>query len=82
MAELKTSIEGAVATVIFSNLPKMNAMSYDMWQAVPKVFAELERNRLPIRDLEVGGVQLLHKLAPLGVLGLAAPAQLVQGPIA
>ena len=44
MAELKTSIDGAVATVIFSNPPKMNAMSYDMWQAVPKVFAELDRN--------------------------------------
>ena len=43
MAELKTSIEGAVATVIFSNPPKMNAMSYDMWRAVPAVFAELER---------------------------------------
>jgi enoyl-CoA hydratase len=42
MAELKTSIDGAVATVLFSNLPKMNAMSYDMWQAVPKVFAELD----------------------------------------
>ncbi len=42
MAELKTSIEGAVATVLFSNPPKMNAMSYDMWQAVPKVFAELD----------------------------------------
>ncbi len=44
MAELKTSIDGAVATVIFSNLPKMNAMSYDMWQAVPRVFAELDKN--------------------------------------
>jgi len=44
MAELKTSIEGAVATVVFSNLPKMNAMTYDMWRAVPQVFAELERN--------------------------------------
>jgi enoyl-CoA hydratase len=44
MAELKTSIDGAVATVIFSNPPKMNAMSYDMWQAVPKVFAELDAN--------------------------------------
>ena len=44
MAELKTSIEGAVATVLFSNLPKMNAMSYDMWRAVPKVFAELDKN--------------------------------------
>ncbi len=44
MAELKTSIDGAVATVLFSNPPKMNAMSYDMWRAVPKVFAELDAN--------------------------------------
>jgi enoyl-CoA hydratase/carnithine racemase len=42
MAELKTSIAGGVATIVFSNLPKMNAMSYDMWQAVPKVFAQLD----------------------------------------
>src|SRR6185295_11424777 len=42
MAELKTTIDGAIATVIFSNPPKMNAMSYDMWRAVPKVFAELD----------------------------------------
>ena len=42
MAELKTSIAGGVATVLFSNRPKMNAMSYDMWQAVPKVFAQLD----------------------------------------
>lgn len=44
MAELKTTFEGGVATVLFSNLPKMNAMTYDMWQAVPKVFAELDAN--------------------------------------
>ena len=44
MAELKTSIDGAVATVLFSNPAKMNAMSYDMWRAVPKVFAELDRD--------------------------------------
>ena len=44
MAELKTTIEGAVATVIFSNPPKLNAMTHDMWLAVPKVFAELDRN--------------------------------------
>src|SRR6185436_9615266 len=35
---------GAVATVLFSNPAKMNAMSYDMWHAVPKVFAELDAN--------------------------------------
>ncbi|MEO8143779.1 MAG: enoyl-CoA hydratase [Betaproteobacteria bacterium] len=44
MAELKTSINGAVATVLFSNPPKMNAMSHDMWLAVPRAFAELDRN--------------------------------------
>jgi enoyl-CoA hydratase/carnithine racemase len=44
MAELKTSIGNGIATVLFSNLPKMNAMSYDMWQAVPTVFAELDAN--------------------------------------
>jgi enoyl-CoA hydratase/carnithine racemase len=44
MAELKTSIEGGVATVVFSNLPRMNAMTYDMWQAVPTAFAELDAN--------------------------------------
>ena len=44
MAELKTSVANGVATVLFSNLPKMNAMSYDMWQAVPKVFAQLDAN--------------------------------------
>ncbi len=44
MAELKTSIAGGVATVLFSNPPRMNAMTYDMWQAVPKVFAELDAN--------------------------------------
>ena len=44
MAELKTTIDGAVATILFSNPPKVNAMSYDMWRAVPKVFAELDAN--------------------------------------
>jgi enoyl-CoA hydratase len=42
MAELKVSVDGAVATVLFSNPPRMNAMTFDMWQAVPKVFAELD----------------------------------------
>ncbi len=44
MAELKTSVDGAIATLIFSNPPKLNAMSFDMWRAVPKVFAELDRD--------------------------------------
>ena len=49
MAELKTSIDGAVATILFSNPPKMNAMSYDMWQAVPKVFADPQVRHMQIR---------------------------------
>ncbi len=40
MAELISTVSGGIATVLFSNLPKMNAMSYDMWQAVPRVFAQ------------------------------------------
>src|SRR3954463_12322551 len=44
MAELRTSINGGVATVLFSNPAKMNAMTFDMWEAVPKVFAELDAN--------------------------------------
>jgi enoyl-CoA hydratase/carnithine racemase len=42
MAELITKRDGAVATVLFSNLPKLNAMSYDMWRTVPGKFAELD----------------------------------------
>ncbi len=44
MAEIKTRIDGAIASVLFSHSEKMNAMSYDMWQAVPEVFAELDAN--------------------------------------
>jgi enoyl-CoA hydratase/carnithine racemase len=42
MAELITRVEGAVATVLFSNPPKLNAMTYDMWRAVPKALAALD----------------------------------------
>jgi enoyl-CoA hydratase/carnithine racemase len=42
MAELITKRDGAVASVLFSNPPKMNAMTYDMWRAVPEAFAALD----------------------------------------
>ncbi|OGA08459.1 MAG: enoyl-CoA hydratase [Betaproteobacteria bacterium RIFCSPHIGHO2_12_FULL_69_13] len=42
MAELKTRVEGAVATVLFSNPPRLNAMTYDMWRALPQTIAALE----------------------------------------
>jgi enoyl-CoA hydratase/carnithine racemase len=45
MAELITRVEGAVATVLFSNPPKLNAMTYDMWRAVPKALAALDADR-------------------------------------
>ncbi len=42
MAELSTRIEGAVATVVFSNPAKMNAMTYDMWTSLPATFERLD----------------------------------------
>jgi len=42
MAELKVAVQDGVGTIVFSNPAKMNAMSYDMWQAVPKAFAQLD----------------------------------------
>jgi enoyl-CoA hydratase/carnithine racemase len=42
MAELITRCEGAVATVLFSNPAKMNAVSFDMWSAVPAALAALD----------------------------------------
>lgn len=42
MAEIRTQRDGAIATVVFSNPPRMNAMTMDMWLAVPKVIAELD----------------------------------------
>ena len=41
MAELLTRREGAVATVLFSNPGKMNAVSFEMWSAVPATLAAL-----------------------------------------
>jgi enoyl-CoA hydratase/carnithine racemase len=42
MAELITRRAGAVATVLFSNPEKMNAVSFDMWSAVPATLAALD----------------------------------------
>ena len=54
MAELITKREGAVATVLFSNLPKMNAMTFDMWSAVPRTLAELDADPA-VRVIVVAG---------------------------
>lgn len=42
MAELRTERDGAVATVVFSNPPRMNAMTMDMWLALPPAIAALD----------------------------------------
>ena len=42
MGKLITTREGAVATVRFSNPAKLNAMTYDMWRAVPETLAALD----------------------------------------
>jgi len=42
MAGLITQRAGAVATVLFSNPAKMNAVSFDMWSAVPATLAALD----------------------------------------
>ena len=54
MAELITKRNGAVATVLFSNLPKMNAVTYDMWRAVPETFAALDADSA-VRVIVVAG---------------------------
>jgi enoyl-CoA hydratase/carnithine racemase len=42
MAELITRKENAVGWVIFSNPAKFNAVSHDMWMALPKAIAALD----------------------------------------
>ncbi|MGH8674868.1 MAG: enoyl-CoA hydratase [Burkholderiales bacterium] len=42
MARLITTRHGALATVLFSNPAKRNAMTYDMWRAVPETLSSLE----------------------------------------
>ncbi len=54
MAELITKKEGAVATLLFSNPRKLNAMSYDMWRAVPARMAELDADP-EVRVIVVAG---------------------------
>ena len=42
MGELITRREGAIGRIIFSNTAKFNAVTFDMWQAVPKAFDAFE----------------------------------------
>jgi enoyl-CoA hydratase/carnithine racemase len=54
MAELIVKRDGAIATVLFSNLPRMNAMTYEMWTAVPQTLAELDADPA-VRVIVVAG---------------------------
>lgn len=42
MAELITRRDGAVGTIVFSNPQKLNAVTYDMWSALPAAVAALD----------------------------------------
>ncbi|HVB48566.1 MAG TPA: enoyl-CoA hydratase [Burkholderiales bacterium] len=44
MPELLVRRDGTVGTIVFSNPAKLNAVSIDMWQAMPRAMAELERD--------------------------------------
>jgi enoyl-CoA hydratase/carnithine racemase len=54
MAELVTKREGAVATVLFSNPAKLNAVTFDMWNAVPATLAALEADAA-VRVIVIAG---------------------------
>lgn len=54
MAELITRRDGAVATVLFSNPAKMNAVSFDMWNAVPATLAALDADAA-VRVIVIAG---------------------------
>jgi len=54
MASLITNRQGAVATVLFSNPQKKNAVTYDMWRAIPQTLAELDADA-SVRAIVVAG---------------------------
>lgn len=54
MAELIARRDGAVATVLFSNPAKMNAVTYDMWSAVPATLAALDADA-SVRVIVIAG---------------------------
>ncbi|MDH4192304.1 MAG: enoyl-CoA hydratase [Betaproteobacteria bacterium] len=54
MAELILRREGPVATVLFSNLAKHNAVSHDMWKRFPELMGELDRDA-SVRVIVIAG---------------------------
>ncbi len=54
MAELIVRREGAIAWLVFSNVERHNAVTYDMWCAVPERIAEFDADR-EIRAIALTG---------------------------
>ncbi len=54
MPELIARRDGAVATILVSNPAKMNAMSYDMWVAMPRLIQEFDADP-SVRAIVVAG---------------------------
>jgi enoyl-CoA hydratase len=54
MAELISERGGAIGTLLFSNPSKMNAMTYDMWRAVPDAIAAFDADP-QVRAIIVAG---------------------------
>ena len=44
MADILVRRDGGIGTLVFSNLEKHNAMTADMWEALPSRIAELDRD--------------------------------------
>ena len=44
MAQLITSKQGAVGTIVLSNPAKYNAMSFDMWKGIPQAISAFEQD--------------------------------------
>ena len=53
-ASLDLSVNGAIASLVFRNPERMNALTFDMWQALPKEIARAESNP-DVRVLTVTG---------------------------
>jgi enoyl-CoA hydratase/carnithine racemase len=54
MPELILRREGPVATVLFSNVAKHNAVTHDMWKRFPELMAELDRDA-SVRVIVIAG---------------------------
>lgn len=66
MAQLVTRREGALGWVVFANPARHNALTYEMWRALPPALAALER------DPEVRAIVMAGEARPCSKAGRAA----------